>query len=67
MDVLVKAAMDRVNEAVTAIHWTSLEEISAKRASRVPAGENLEVSIAKAVHAVDALKAALLSIPNTCL
>lgn len=47
MDALVRAALDRVNEAVT-----KLDE-------RFLSGSQKEEAIAKAIHAVDALKSAL--------
>ncbi|MBI2856944.1 MAG: hypothetical protein HYX95_01370 [Chloroflexi bacterium] len=66
MDPLVKAALDRVNEAVSGLPWNELEDIKEKRTERVPAGRNLLVSVGPAIHAVDALRSALLSLPYTC-
>lgn len=62
MDPLVGAALDRVNDAVTGLPWAVLEEIKEKRTDRVPARSDLETNVAKAVHAIDALRSALLSV-----
>jgi hypothetical protein len=58
MDALVKAALEKVNEAVASVNWVVWEE--AKSGSYADSTTNpLQDSIARAVHSVDALKSAL--------
>ena len=62
MDVLVKTALERVNETVNHIPWKTLEEVKGKRSIDELEAHNVENRISKAVHAVDALKSALKTI-----
>jgi hypothetical protein len=62
MDVLVKTALERVNETVNHIPWKTLEEVKGKRSIDELEAHNIENRISKAVHAVDALKSALKTI-----
>ena len=62
MDVLVKSALERVNETVNHIPWKTLEEIKGKGSLNELETHNIENRISKAVHAVDALKSALKTI-----
>jgi hypothetical protein len=62
MDTLVKSALERVNETVNHIPWKTLEEVRGKSSTAELESRNIENRIAKAVHAVDALKSALRTI-----
>jgi hypothetical protein len=62
MDVLVRTALERVNETVNHIPWKTLEEVKGKRSIDELEAHNIENRISKAVHAVDALKSALKTI-----
>jgi flavin-binding protein dodecin len=62
MDTLVKSALERVNETVNHIPWKTLEELKGKTSVSELESHNIENRIAKAVHAVDALKSALKTI-----
>jgi flavin-binding protein dodecin len=62
MDDLVKSALERVQETVNHIPWKSLEELKGKTSISELESHNIENRIAKAVHAVDALKSALKTI-----
>ena len=62
MDALVKSALERVNETVNHIPWKTLEEVKGGRSIDELESRNIENRIAKAVHAVDALKSALRTI-----
>jgi ribosomal protein L12E/L44/L45/RPP1/RPP2 len=62
MDDLVKSALERVQETVNHIPWKSLEELKVKTSISELESHNIENRIAKAVHAVDALKSALKTI-----
>ena len=54
MDALVKAALERVNEAVI-----NIPEPDIRKYDKVTVSLNRTKDIAKAIHAVDALKSAL--------
>jgi hypothetical protein len=62
MDVLVKTALERVNETVNHIPWKTLEEVKGKRSIDELEARNIENRISKAIHATDALKSALKTI-----
>ena len=62
MDTLVKSALERVNETVNHIPWKTFEELKGKTSVSELESHNIENRIAKAVHAVDALKSALKTI-----
>jgi len=62
VDALVKSALERVQETVNHIQWKTLEDVKDKSSISELESRNLENRIAKAVHAVDALKSALKTI-----
>ena len=63
MDILVKESLKRLNEAVEAINWESLEE--GRREKRLDSNKanELKSRIRKSLLSVDVLKAALKSLP----
>lgn len=62
MDALVKSALERVQETVNHIPWKTIEEVRGRSSINELESHNIANRIAKAVHAVDALKSALRTI-----